>query len=164
MHQLDGLAQHFAAFVAAAAGVPGGGEGLLAEFRGRGLGGDHRLGAADYALGGLQLRLQALGQAIHRVGHPGGGERVVAGAAGQVAGEARHIGALPQSLRRSGCALAPEQPGHHEAQGDAQPGRQARQRHGAGKEEDQQALEQAVAHFIPLDTWRQDALSLFCGY
>ncbi|MCY1542996.1 hypothetical protein D9M68_787810 [compost metagenome] len=86
--------QHLAAFVAAAAGVMGGGEGLLAELRGGGLGGDHRLGAADNALGGLQLGLEAFGQAIHRPGHPGGGERVVAGAARQVAGQAGDVGAL----------------------------------------------------------------------
>ncbi|MDT4840349.1 hypothetical protein FQZ97_741690 [compost metagenome] len=157
VHELDGLLQDFPAFVAALAGVMGRGEGLLAERRGGSLGADHHLGAADNAFGGVQLGLQAFGQAIHGIGHACGGQGVVAGAAGQVTGQAGHIQPLPHDHRRDFLAPDAEQPGQRQAEQNAQPGRQTCKRHGAGEQEDQQAVEQAVAHRIPL------FLSLFAG-
>ncbi|MCY1285611.1 hypothetical protein D9M70_345630 [compost metagenome] len=72
MHEIDGLLQDFPAFIAVPAGVMGRGEGLLAERGSGSLGSDHHLGAADNAFGGVQLGLQAFGQAIHGIGHAGG--------------------------------------------------------------------------------------------
>ncbi|MNP41863.1 hypothetical protein D3C76_1355890 [compost metagenome] len=68
----------------------------------------------------------------------------MAGAARQVAGQAGDIGALLHlALHLQSRA---EQPGHRQQQEDAQPGRQARKDHGAGKQEDEETLDQAVAH------------------
>ncbi|MDT4820772.1 hypothetical protein FQZ97_539190 [compost metagenome] len=135
LHEGDGLLQHLTPFIAALARVVGGGKGLLAEFGGGGLGGDHHLGAADDAFGSLQLGLEALGQAVHRPGDPGGGQGVVAGTARQVAGEPGDVGALLHG--RLLRWRLPEQPGQRQQEQPPQPGRQPGQGQASGNQEDQ---------------------------
>ena len=63
-----GLLHHGQALIAALADLQGSTGGLLAEQRGLLLSGDHVLRIADDAVGGLQLRAQALAQ-LHRHRH-----------------------------------------------------------------------------------------------
>ncbi|MCY1400019.1 hypothetical protein D9M71_150920 [compost metagenome] len=124
LHAADGVDQHAPASIAALPRLDGGFHRLATERRSLCLGGDHHLGIADDASGGIDLRLYPRGQVLHRIGHTGGRQGVVTDRKGQLAGQLVDIDRDLPALTAGAHTLPGRcQPGQHQQQSDAQPER-----------------------------------------
>ncbi|MCY1279502.1 hypothetical protein D9M70_282600 [compost metagenome] len=158
VHHRGGLPQQLVPGRAAAPRLDGRRLGLAAARRGQLLGVQHHVGAGDDARGGIQLRMQARAEALHRIGHPGGGQRVVAGTPGQLAGQAVDLRRLDR-LRHDAAPGRQQarQPEHRQQAGGDRPERQRRDQQDQGDGALQQTGKEGTSlgepHRIPRWTW-----------